>query len=86
MPIADIFSPVTTELDSPYSNAESITPNDGADLSTRPRALWVGVLGNVAMVIGGATVTITGVQGLIPVRPERILLTGTTATNIISLF
>ena len=76
------------QIDSPAPNAEAITPSDTVVLETVPRSLWVGVSGNVAVRMAGnnATVTFVGVQGLLPIMPEEVLATGTTATNIVGMW
>jgi len=66
----------------------NVTPNDSTDLPTRPRALYVGVTGNVAIMdIGGTTVTFVAMAvGYHPLRPVRVMSTGTTATNIVAIY
>ncbi|MFV2092649.1 MAG: hypothetical protein ACC634_06150 [Hyphomicrobiales bacterium] len=84
--MADPFSTMTPGLDSPAIDAFAITPNDSTDLTTVPRALWVGGLGDVPVIThAGTTVTFVGVQGLLPVRVIRVLATGVTASNIVGM-
>ena len=76
--------------DSPAWSAVAVTPAD-ADLSRiATRALYVGVGGNVAVVMsdGGAAVTFVGVQAgtILPIRVDRVNSTNTTATNIVALY
>jgi hypothetical protein len=75
-------------LESPAWSAAAVTPNNDADLARVPtRALWVGVLGNVSVVMaGGGTVTFVGVQGVLPIRVDRVRATDTTATSIVALY
>ena len=85
----DRFASYATGLDSPAGDAASVTPNDGADLATASRALYIGGTGNVAVVtVGGDTVTFANVPSaaILPVRVARVLATGTTATNIVALW
>jgi len=71
----------------------AVTPSDSAELKKHTRAIFVGGAGNIAVrAFDPATdkladVTITGVLAgqIIPVRTKMVLLTGTTATNIIAL-
>jgi hypothetical protein len=84
--INDPYSTLSSALTSPAIDAFDVTPNDSTDLTTMPRALWVGVLGDVRLITrGGTTVTLKGVQGLLPVRASRVLATGTTASDIVGL-
>lgn len=66
----------------------AITPDDSNDLTRIPKGLWVGGAGDVTLRgVNGSNVTFAGVQAgsILPVRPSRILSTGTTATGIIGL-
>ena len=77
----------TGPLDGPLTRVVAITPAD-TDLAFIPRAIIVGVAGDVAvkMVDDPATaVTIKNVPAGIPlwIRPARVLSSGTTATNIV---
>lgn len=75
-------------IDSPAPNAEAITPADGEVLNTVPRAIWVGVAGDVRVRMSGnnAEVTFKGVQGLLQIMPEEVHATGTTATDIVGIW
>jgi hypothetical protein len=65
-----------------------ITPNDGQNLAVRPRAIYVGVTGNLAVTDdAGTSVTFIAVPvGYHPLRPIRVLSTGTTATSLVGLY
>jgi len=69
-----------------------ITPSDSTDLANGPcRALYVGVLGNVAIATptsgnAVATITFAGVSGILPVGTTRVYASNTTANNIIALY
>jgi hypothetical protein len=72
----------------PARDALAVTPSDSVNLGLAARALYVGGTGNVAVITrGGQTITFNGVQGgsILPVRVSRVLVTGTTATNIVAL-
>ncbi len=68
-----------------------MTPSDGPLLATPYRGLWVGGVGNVAVIFrnskSNAVVTFTAVPAgtLLPVWVKQVRSTGTTATNIIGL-
>lgn len=71
----------------PAQGAVVVTPSDSTVLSHVTRALWVGTVGNVTVVMsGGQTVTFTNVQGLLPVSVSKVMLTGTTASNITAMW
>jgi hypothetical protein len=68
--------------------AAAVTPNDSVDLALKARALYVGGGGSVAVVTrGGSSVTFVGVPagGYVLAAVDRVLSTGTTATNILAL-
>lgn len=69
------------------TNALAVTPSDSADLTYVSRGLYVGGQGDVSVVTrGGQTVTFVGAVGLLPVRVSRVRATGTTATDIVTLW
>ena len=87
--MADNFATHGDGLSTPPANAAAVTPNDGADLATASRALWVGGAGDVAVtMVGGQSVTIIGALAgsLLPVRVTRVKSTGTTATSIVAMW
>lgn len=63
----------------------AVTPNDGVDLPSVVRELYVGVLGNVVALLAEDVTPLTyvGVQGVLTGRFKRVYATGTTATSII---
>lgn len=67
----------------------AITPNDGVDLATNTRGIYVGGAGNVAVILEDDTASVTFVAppvgSVLPIRARRVLATGTTATNLIGL-
>lgn len=88
MAAADLANKSNNVVD-PASNAAAVTPNDSTDLAATSRALFVGGAGNIAVTMaGGQSITFTGVTAgaVLPIRVTRILLTGTTATNIVAVW
>ena len=74
-----------------FSKAVAVTPSDSTDLDPYPKALYVGVTGDVVVLpaenADGATVTIKAHPvGYIPGRIRRVYATNTTATNILALY
>lgn len=66
----------------------AITPDNANDLAMRPRAIYVGLDGNIVMHNNnGTSVTLTGVKqgSILSISPRRILATGTTATGLVGL-
>lgn len=63
-----------------------VTPNDNADLPIKPKMIHVNGGGTVAMLDADGTLgTFTFASGAEkPLRPHRILATGTTATGILA--
>lgn len=75
----------------PATKMVPVTPSDTQDVPGIPRAIWVGTAGNVSCIgandsAASTPVVLVGVSGLLPVRVRRILVTGTTASNIVALF
>jgi hypothetical protein len=70
--------------------AVAVTPHDTTVIPTGvTRALYIGVSGdvNVLMADGGTAVTFKSVPiGILPVRVQRVNSTSTTATNILALY
>ena len=88
--MADQFSRYATQLDSPASNAASVTPDDDTDLAHATRGLYVGGAGNVAvnMIGTGTAIVFVAVPAgtLLPIRAARVKSTGTTATSIVAVW
>lgn len=85
MPISDPFASHAQSLNGPVTGGFDITPDDGADLATLPRALMVSTVGEVAVIFAdGSSVTLPGLTpGVIyPLRAARVMATGTTATGL----
>jgi len=77
-----------TGLNAPASHAFDVTPHDTNDLARPARALLVGGQGDVKIdTIGGDTVTLPDVTGIIPIRVKRVYSTGTDGTlTILGLY
>ena len=68
--------------------AVAVTPSDST-VFQYPRSLYVGVSGDVAVVMRGkaGAVTFKAVPaGVLPIRPVQVLATGTTATDMLLLY
>jgi len=64
----------------------AVTPSDTVNIARPTRALWVGVSGDIAIVMpDGTTATIKNASGLVPVQCVRVNSTSTTATDIVAL-
>jgi len=84
----DRFSSNIPSLTSPATHAFAVTPNDTVDLSEVTRAVYIGTGGALAVrMLSGQAVTLSGVTGgsTLPLRIDRVLAAGTTATGIVGL-
>ena len=67
----------------------AITPSDGTDLQEVVRGIYVGVAGNLAVMLldGITTVTFTAVPvgTNLPVRVKRVMATNTTAGGLMGM-
>lgn len=73
-------------LGAPWVDAFTITPNDGVDLTIWPRALLIGVAGDLKVTtLRGTVITLPVPAGYNPGRVKRVWSTGTTATGIFGL-
>lgn len=80
---------VVVNSDAPAEYWVAVTPDNDNDLAKTPRALFIGVGGNVkvADVNGGATVFKNLADGsILPVRAVRVYATDTSATDIVALY
>jgi hypothetical protein len=75
-------------LSDPAANAVIVVPSDVLNLGPASRALYVGGSGNLTvLMLGGQTVLFSNLApGWYPLRVTRVMLTGTTATNIVSVW
>ena len=67
----------------------AVTPSDSATLTYPTRGIYVGVSGDVAVILQDDTAAVTFknmVQGCIyPMQVSKVMSTNTTATNIVAL-
>jgi hypothetical protein len=76
----------------PYVGGAPVVPDDGLDLPTTARALWIGGGGNLTVILRNSTtpITLLNVAGStnlpLPLYTKRVLASGTTATSIIALW
>lgn len=87
--MTDFFSRFASDLSSPATGGQDITPSDGTDLTIFSRALWVGGAGSLRVItVEDDTINLVGIPAgtLMPIRVKRVLATGTTATAIVALW
>jgi hypothetical protein len=76
-------------VSSPARKSFNITPADGVDLPTITRAIYVGLLGDIVVMLADdtGTVTLKSVPGgsLLPLQIRRVQATGTTAGFLVGL-
>ena len=82
--------PPTQTPDRPSSEAVVVTPHDTNDLTAYTRAIYVGGIGNLTVVMAGSgnTVTFTAIPvgTILPIAVSRIKATLTTATLIVAMW
>ncbi len=72
--------------------AATITPSNSADLALKPtRAIWIGDASACAIAVrmaddGSTAHTFNNAQGLLPIEVNRVLVTGTSCTDILALY
>lgn len=84
----DDFKDHAPGLTSPASKAYEITPDDDNDLPVHTRGIYVGLAGNLTVILQGDTtqVTFVGVPvGIMPIRVKRVMATGTAAEDLVGL-
>lgn len=87
--MADKFATYSVGMDSPATGGFTVTKSDATVFSQPTRSLWVGGLGDVAVrMLDGTTPIFSAVPAgtLLRVRVDKVLSTGTTATNIVGLY
>jgi hypothetical protein len=91
--MTDPYASVFNMLADPATHARAVTPSDSTDLDIVPKALYVGVAGDVAMIGQNAPADAPGIVWknvaagtLLPFRPRRVLATNTTAASIVALY
>jgi hypothetical protein len=87
--MADKFATYTCGLVAPFTSAFAVTKSDSTVFTQPTRALWVGGVGDVAVrMLDGTTVTLVAVPAgsQLNLRVDKVLSTGTSATNIVGLY
>ena len=88
--MVDNFGNSAIQLDSPARNSETITPDDDNDLDHTTRALWVGSLGDIEVLLVNDTVStiFTNIPSgtLMPLCVKRVLAGSTTASDIVGIW
>lgn len=87
MAATDSYKSLAKGLGAPLTTGEAVTPHNTNELTKVSRALYIGVSGDVAVVMqDGTTLTFKAVPvGLLPIRVKIVKSTGTTATDIVAL-
>jgi hypothetical protein len=82
--ISDIFQGWVSQLDSPATRQFVIVPQDGVNLSVRPRAIKILTAGNIAIVdeLGVSQIYPVSAGDLLTFRAVQVPSTGTTATAV----
>lgn len=89
MAAEDKHATLSEALLAPADDVEGVVPHDSTELAVVSRAIYVGGAGNLAVLMkNGVTATFQGVPAgtLLPIRVRRVNATGTTATNILSVY
>lgn len=76
-----------SEMSDPAHGGFAVTPSDTANLSG-VRSLYIGVTGDVRVVLKGSVSPVTFKAhpvGYMPARIAKVMATGTTATDILAL-
>lgn len=84
----DRFGQYTPGLEAPATRAQSVAPQDGASLPFRPRAIYVGVGGDLAVTGSDGVETVfrnLSAGTWLPFRAVVIRATGTTASDLVVL-
>ncbi len=85
----DTYKNMVGGLESPAREAQNITPSDSSDLVFTSRSLYIGSPGDVVVHMSGQSTptTFTAVPtGVLPIRVDRVLASGTTAGQIVALW
>lgn len=72
----------------PAIDAFTINPSDSTDFTTFAKGIYVGTAGNITLItLLGTTQLFSNVPAgtVLPVQAKRVLLTGTTAGNMVGL-
>jgi hypothetical protein len=86
--VTDRFESLSPSITGPAVSGFPVIPSDAADLPETTRSLYIGTGGDLSvfMLTGEALLLKQVPQGVfLPLRVTRVLLTGTTAGDIIAL-
>jgi hypothetical protein len=86
--MTDRFESLSPSISGPAASGFAVSPSDASDLQETTRALYIGTGGDLAVfMLTGESLLLKQVpQGVIlPLRVTRVLLTGTTAADIVAL-
>lgn len=87
--MTDIYKAEAVKRADPAHNGAEITPSDSEDLSYTTRAIYVGTIGDLSVVMaGGQTVTLANVLGgtILPIAVTKVLNSGTDATDLVAFW
>jgi len=85
----DMYKNMMGGLESPAREAAEIMPDDITDLGHTSRSLYIGTPGDIAVHMVGETSVIVFkavATGVLPIRVDRVLATGTTAGDLVALW
>lgn len=85
----DIYKNMMGGLESPAREAAVVTPDDAADLGNTSRSIYVGSAGDISVHMVGENTPVVFKSvpvGILPIRADRVLATGTTAADIVALW
>ena len=85
----DRFSDYADNVTAPAMRAAGVAPSDSAVLADIPKALYIGTAGHLSVILVGDSVAVTfrnvAAGTILPVRAQKVMLTGTTAADIVAL-
>lgn len=85
---ADNYDHKPLGVTSPARKGFAVIPSNTVDMPVVPRCLWVGIQGDIAVIMAGDTdsIVLKDAVGLLPIMVKRVLVTGTEATDIVGLY
>ena len=86
--MSDRFANHSSSLVSPAHDGFTVVPDDGLDLPETTRALYVGVGGDLCLVLAGGTEVVfanVAAGTVLPLRAARVKASGTTAGAMVGL-
>lgn len=92
-----LYGDPVISLSDPAPNAVAITPSDTVSLANVTRGVYIGVGGNISVVMQGAGPTATPLTAaivfvgvlagtILPIRVSQVTATGTTASSLVALW